>query len=564
MPRLPASAISRLFETAAGFARAQPALAGLLGASFADDPAIERVREGIFFLGATVIEQIRRFEADGHRSLADIVGPDLHRPFPAASIVELSVSDGEVAHVPLGSEVNVLGDPRCRFRVVSGVDVGPALVQSCRVEPERRRSLRFDLVAPGNAPLSRSVGRSLRLYVDEPREVAFGLLHHLLSHTARVELRRESGETVAALRIEPFGFRPDHSLAPELDGVPAGASLIREYFLLPEKFLLFDVRGIVEALGDAPDAQATLIFRFDTPLPQHVRLSPSGLRAHCTPVANLFRTTAEPRLCIPACTSYPLRVAGLLAEEASVYAVLGVSATEPGSGRPAVRVPPARHFGAAVVEDGFPYVYTTKRQQTQARTEPDTTLLLTSPAKRVPVVEPHVLSVDILATNRELGASVKPGALSEPGLHMPKTVKARNIVATSPYVPARSGQGFVLRAGVRGQVPREDPLFTLKALLYSLVPHPTFEDDAARGLTGRVDAILGLEVRADRNVQRTRRGYLASFAIDETPFSGLGDVALFLRVLLHLLDGGASVNRFFRCEVLCTKSGARWDCAGPP
>ena len=74
-----------------------------MGASAADDPAIERVREGIFFLGATVIEQIRRFEADGHRSLADIVAPDLHRPFPAASIIELSVSDGEVARVPAGA-----------------------------------------------------------------------------------------------------------------------------------------------------------------------------------------------------------------------------------------------------------------------------------------------------------------------------------------------------------------------------------------------------------------------------------------------------------------------------
>jgi type VI protein secretion system component VasA len=141
---------------------------------------------------------------------------------------------------------------------------------------------------------------------------------------------------------------------------------------------------------------------------------------------------------------------------------------------------------------------------------------------------------------------------------MPPGTKARNIVATSPYVPACSVPGFVLRAVVRGQVACEDPLYTLKALLYSLVPLQAFEADAARALVARVDAIEGLEVKNDRNVERTRRGYLASFTIDETPFSGSGDVALFLRVLHHVLDERASVNHFFRCEVLCTKSGERW------
>ena len=187
---------------------------------------------------------------------------------------------------------------------------------------------------------------------------------------------------MATLGIEPFGFRPDHSLAPEPDGVPAGTSLIREYFLLPEKFLLFDVRGIVEALGNRPGCggNAYLPLRCAASATREaVAVRPA---CPCTPVANVFRTTAEPRLCIPACTSYPLRVAGLLAEEASVYAVLGVSATEPGSGRPAVRVPPAHHFGAAVVADGFPTSTRPSGNRPKTERKPDTTLLLTSPAKR--------------------------------------------------------------------------------------------------------------------------------------------------------------------------------------
>src|SRR5580658_9674132 len=224
MARLPKSGVARFIEAAGRFAARQPSLAGMLG-SPSDDPDLERMREGVFFLAASVTDQIRRFEAEGYAALADIAAADLGRPFPAASIALFSTTERGVTRVEGGAELCMNGNPLCRFRVVGDLDVGPVQIDNCRIEEERRESLRFDLVARSGVPLSRSVGSALTFFIDEPREMALLLLSHVLSHMSRVELRLASGETLLLRGVRPRGYETHDSLAPEPDGVPVGSSL---------------------------------------------------------------------------------------------------------------------------------------------------------------------------------------------------------------------------------------------------------------------------------------------------------------------------------------------------
>ncbi len=547
MPRLAHAAFTRIVEAATQFARAQPAIAGLADA-FASDPAQERVREGLLVMAASILDQVGRFESSAHRSVADIVAPDLARPFPAATLVELGAASGVVT-VPAGAEVTARADARCRFRLSQPVEVSSARLQNCRVD-EPRLSLRFTLVTDGTKPLVDSVGSSLRVFIDEPRDSALLLLHHLLAHTARVEVRRTADVTNPIEGIRPFGMA--ESLVPPLDGVSDGAALVREYFLLPEKFLLLDLVGITGALKPT-DTKANVIFRFEQPLPAQVRIGPATFRANCTPAVNLFGTTAEPRLLPPAAASFALRVADARPDQSSVYEVLDVTASNPASGA-STRLPPARRFGALPLDDRLPAAFTTKLSDAA---EPATVLTLTSPPDRPPVLEPHVVSARILATNGRAGAGVKPGDLVVPGAGLPPGVTVRNVVPTSAYVPAPSPQALALRAFTRGQVPRRDPLHVLRALLYSLVPREAVDETSASALAAKVDSIQAFELCPASNRERTQRGYAARLVIDESPFSGIGDVALFLRVVHELLNARVSVNGFFTTEVRCTKSGAR-------
>jgi type VI secretion system protein ImpG len=326
---------------------------------------------------------------------------------------------------------------------------------------------------------------------------------------------------------------------------------LREYFLLPDKFCFFELSGLAAALHGSATRHATVTLHFSEALPASVAIEPTAIRAHCVPATNLFRTSAEPWIFEPGRPSAPVRVAGLPSELGGVYAVLGASAMpRPADNAGPIPLQPLRRFAAAATDAEFPYALST-------RLEPELVACLTSPRGRPPNLTPHVVSMDLLATNRAHAGAIRPGELTHPGLGMPAGVTARNIRPCSPYVPAPTREELALQVAVRAAVPDGDPLFSLQSRLLALVPRHGVPAAAARANAARVMALQSVRLAAAVDRQAARRGYEAHFTIDEAPFQGLGDVALFLRLLHAALEAQASVGRFYRCSATCAKSGTR-------
>jgi type VI secretion system protein ImpG len=552
MARLPKSGVGSLFAAAERLAEAQPALAGSL-ARTSNDPSLERVREGLFYLGATIVDQIRELELDGFRAIADVVAPALARPFPAATVIELSVAEGPVERVLAGAEVTSRGSLSCRFRTVSDVDVGPVRIDGLRLGEQG--SLRFELIAGGQAPRAAAVGDRLRLFVEGPRDSSLLLVAHALAHGGRAELSFEGG--TGAVRVEGYGLGADDVLAPEPDGPSTGLALLREYFLLPEKFAFLELRGIPAALSGSRADRATVTLSFDAPLPPRASLAGGRLRPNCTPAVNLFPATSEPRVFRPGRSQFPVRVAGLSRDHGGVYAVLSASALVCSGAADPIRLPPLRRFGAAQLGAAFPYAYSVKVVASTMHDEPDVFVAICSPRGARTVSEPHVVSLELLATNRDRASMVLPGELVDAGLGMPSRVHLRNVVATSPYVPPAAGLELALQTLAQTAIPGADPLFSLKSLLFASVPRARVAAAVLRANLARIDALERLQIGVGVDQGRTRRGYVASFELDDSHFDGLGDVALFVRLLHHALEAQSSVNHFYRCNAVCTKSGAR-------
>jgi type VI secretion system protein ImpG len=549
--RLPYTDVRDLISSADKFAAALPALAGALAQTTTDAP-LERVREGVFYLGAACIDRVREFEAEGQRALADVVAPELLRPFPAATIVELS-SEGAVRRVPAGAEVTGRG---CRFRLTSDLRVAPWRVDAARLErpAEGPHALRFDLVTTADLPLTEAIGNIRpRFFVEDLRLIA-----HILAHTTRAELSVEGEDGARPLgEVLPYGTRADQALAPEPDGPHTGLSLLREYFLLPEKFCFFALGGLTAALRESAARRATVTLTFREPLPAQVQSAPA-IRAHCVPAINLFPATAEPWVFEAGHSSAPLRVAGLPREEGGIYAVLGVSAIAQDSAAcEPVTLPAVRRFAAAPIAESFPCAYSTKLEASPGRDEPEVVLCLTSPRGQAPTLTPHVISTQLLATNRARASRLRPGELCERGAGVPRGVQVRSIAPTSAYVPPPTGPELALHVAVRAAVPDGDPLYALRSRLLGLVPRHGADRAAVRAHVARIAALQELEVGMAVDRAGARRGYEARLAIDETPFSGLGDVALFVRVLSAALEAQTSIGHFVRCSATCTKSGAR-------
>ncbi|WP_394838108.1 type VI secretion system baseplate subunit TssG [Pendulispora rubella] len=553
MARFPQGAVAALTRAAEQFARAHPALLGHLGRA-PSSLALDRVRRGVYALAASIIERIHRFQADSHRALAEVVAASSMRPFPAATIVELSLAGSESKQrVPAHAEISPPNDPACRFRLVSHVDVGAYRVENARAHG---RLVQFDLIATSDAPLQDALDDELRLYVDGPREKALLLLMHVLGATERVDVQISNGPSKQAGNVEPYGFDERDVLAPEPDGPMVTDAFVQEYFVFPEKFMFFVVRGVLSALHGtaAPVRKATVTLRLDAPLPGDLAIGPDALRAHCVPAVNLFETTSEPQTFGPGKSTFPLRVAGVPRRRGEVFAVLSVTAA-PCVGEGEIPLPSLRRFRAGDFHDAFPYAYSTERKVQRSDLPPELFMTLTSSRGTEPLLEPHVISSRVLATNGACRVSV--GELTEPGHGFPRAVRARNLLPTSSHVPALTGFDLALRAFAKGAIPKGDPWFALRTFLASLLPPETADPGAFRANLQRIEAIEGFEVRPRAGAGGSGRGYLASLTLDETPLRGLGDVALFLRVLHATLDAQVGLNGLYRCEALCRKSGTR-------
>jgi type VI secretion system protein ImpG len=339
-------------------------------------------------------------------------------------------------------------------------------------------------------------------------------------------------------------------------------SLLREYFLCVEKFCFFEMSGLTAALRGLTARRATVKVVFDAPLPPQAAVAPTGIRAHCVPAVNLFPSTAEPWVFEPGRPSAAVRVAGATRAESGVYAVVGASAiARDDASAVAKALPPVRRFGAGSIERGFPYAFSTRVEAGPEGAEPRVVVCLTSPRGRPPNLEPHVVSLELLATDQRRASAVRAGEVSEPGPGMPPGVRVRNIVGGSAYVRPAVGAELALQVAVRAAVPDGDALHTLRSRLFALVPRQG-DPATARAHAARIAAIQRIDIETAADPVRACRGYDVRLAIDETPFQGLGDVALFVRLLHAALESQASAGRFYRCEATCVKSGTR--VAWPP
>jgi type VI protein secretion system component VasA len=119
------------------------------------------------------------------------------------------------------------------------------------------------------------------------------------------------------------------------------------------------------------------------------------------------------------------------------------------------------------------------------------------------------------------------------------------------------GPELALQVAVRAAVPDRDPLFALRSRLFALVPRQGVDPGTVRANIARVAALEHLEVATVLDRRRAQRGYEARLRVDETPFEGLGDLALFVRVLSSACEAQASIGHFYRCVATATKSDAR-------
>ncbi len=308
--------LTHIRDLAGEFADMHPAVARNLSLDTVPcpDPYVERLLEGVAFLAARTRLKVDAERSRFARAILEVLYPDLVSPAPATAMAVLQpgqqvhiMAEGHV--VPRGTRL-VSGLPaglstRSTFTTAQDVALWPLKISAVRHYQDRsalhaaglasisgvsgEAALCVSLQAVGQLQLRQLQLDRLDLYFGG-RNKAPALFDAIFGACVKLGAR-PSGRTDAApaALAEPqmVGIADGEALMPRTRPTFEGYRLLREYFIMPERFHYVRVDGLLPVVRRCED-EIDIVFMFDRPVPELADVTPSHFELFATPVINLF------------------------------------------------------------------------------------------------------------------------------------------------------------------------------------------------------------------------------------------------------------------------------------
>ena len=310
--------LAALRRQGAEFAEAHPKIAGRLrlAPDAVDDPHVERLLEGVAFLGARVQSRLDDEFPELTDALLGVLYPHYLAPVPSCAIMQFHCPpdlDGP-AQLPAGLALDaepVRGE-RCRFRTAWTETLWPIEIETVRLSglplaaPANPRAtgaaavLRIGLRCTGQGTTFTALGLDrLRCFLRGPTTVALPLLELLGAHVLSVAYADGPADPtpviLPASAVTPAGFAPEDAILPWPARSFSGFRLLTEYSAFPEKFRFIDFTGIERKALVASGKRMEIFVYLDRTQPELERMiGAETLALGCTPIVNLFPQRCEP------------------------------------------------------------------------------------------------------------------------------------------------------------------------------------------------------------------------------------------------------------------------------
>lgn len=550
------------------FASAYPDLAPML-ADRGADPDVERLLEGVAFLTAKVRQKLDDEMPEAIHGIASLLFPQLLRPQPSATILELTPLSNvlrEKVTLPAGAEFGSIpvSGTTCRFRCSSKLELVPWEVDGARLEslPGGYQELRVDLrtAAAASGPMPEVLKFHL---AGEPRD-ALALLVWLFQETEDVVLMdpRAMGDASSEVSLSKdalvqVGFEDEEALFPFAENAFPGFRLLQEYYMLPQKFAFFGVRGLGRVSEFGKVDRFSIAFRMKRPIVR-APVTRDSVRTNCVGVLNIFEAAAEPLRLNQARERYTLRVSGLTPDHSELYAITRVQTIPRGSTQ-RVEIPNFYDFSHTGRGKMF---YTPHYTPSTVGDGCDLSVSFGTAEDSGVLPDADFVSVDVMATNRNLAGALRPGEVRVPTLSSPSVVSFKNLVATTQRVPSPMGRDLhwrVIAHAAMGLRSLAEPRI-LRALLDVYNLQATIDRQASRANELRVAAISGVTVKPSERLFRGApvRGVQLEVQVDEQGFAGDGDIFVFGAILDRLFSHYVSLNSFSKTAISGTNSKVRY------
>ncbi|ESY26126.1 MULTISPECIES: type VI secretion system baseplate subunit TssF [unclassified Mesorhizobium] len=307
--------LSHIRGLAAEFADMHPAVARNLSLDTVPcpDPYVERLLDGVAFLAARTRLKVDAERSRFSRSILDVLYPDLVTPAPATAMVVLK--PGQQVQTMLAGHVVKRGtrlvsslqaglSTRCTFTTAQDMTLFPIAISSVGYFQDRSA-----LAAAGIGPISGKGGEAaLRITLARTGkgkldELALDRLDFYFANRTKAPLifdaifgvcsgvgARPEGKTNPLSPLpapEMVGIADAEALMPRTRPTFEGYRLLREYFMMPERFHYTRVTGLLPVVRKC-QAGLEIVFLFRRPVPELADLTPADFDLFATPIINLF------------------------------------------------------------------------------------------------------------------------------------------------------------------------------------------------------------------------------------------------------------------------------------
>ncbi|TWT50074.1 hypothetical protein KOR42_36200 [Thalassoglobus neptunius] len=290
-----------------------------LSATETQDPHVERLLQGVAFLNARVRQKLDDTFPELVDAILGILYPHLVSPIPSMSIVEFAMSPKQQdlvggSEIPRGTalETERIDGFAGSYRTCSPVRMFPLTVQNAEILPPPFQGPQTSHSVNAESALHLTLQpfdqkkriaeyefETLRFYVDMSNfERAARLVELLSTNSLEVAISGEDPDKPArvlpASCLRQVGFDDDDAVLPTPVQSFPGYRLLTEYFILPRKFLFFEITGLTSEIRSAAGTNLDLwvyLKSHDKDLESLVR--PSVIKLGCTPIVNLFQQTAD-------------------------------------------------------------------------------------------------------------------------------------------------------------------------------------------------------------------------------------------------------------------------------
>lgn len=307
--------LTHIRTLAAEFADMHPAVARNLSLDTAPcpDPYVERLLDGVAFLAARTRLKVDAERSRFARSVLEVLYPDLLSPTPATVMAVLK--PGQQVQTMNGGHLVKRGtrlvsslqpglSTRMTFTTAQDVTLWPLEIVSVGYYQDRsalaaagiaapagvaaEAALRITIARAGKGKLSELALDRLDLHFAGRTKAAL-LFDTIFGVCTAVGARQAGKQGRLAPLPEPqmVGIGDAEALMPRTRPTFEGYRLLREYFMMPERFHYVRVGGLQPVIRSC-DAGLDIIFLLRRAAPELADLAPADFELFATPLINLF------------------------------------------------------------------------------------------------------------------------------------------------------------------------------------------------------------------------------------------------------------------------------------